>query len=273
MSSKYWLKLYIEMLDDPKVMTLRPSLRWRFIETLLVAGELDEGGYLPDINVYAWRVRDSLEVIESDFVELADKSLLSKNGGRWFVTKFADRQAPVGAAERMRRMRSRQQKDEYYQLETEQLPDSYDDVTKRNADTDTDKIRKEKEAEEEDSLRARDLKANGEDGTAAAASASVFISPDGLLCAASGLASFPADQLEWIEVVHSMAELHGKDATEEAMKMAADKWRKTRTKDGRLYRITNLNWIGWAQEILAGGDLGEDTDEPQWYRDWKEKNL
>lgn len=143
MSSKYWLKLYHEMLDDPKVMTLRPSLRWRFVETLLMAGEMDEEGYLPDLNHYAWRVRDTLELVESELIELADAGLLSREDGRWLVTRFSERQAPVSAAERMRQLRLRKQKDDYYGGETDELPDSYEPVTKRHiekirVDTDTD---------------------------------------------------------------------------------------------------------------------------------------
>lgn len=142
MVAKYWLKLYHEMLDDPKVMTLRPSLRWRFIETLLMAGEMDEDGYLPDLKHYAWRVRDTLELVESELIELADAGLLSREDGRWLVTRFAERQAPVSAAERMRQMRLRQQKDEYYEGDTPSLQDGYEPVTKRNTekrriDTDT----------------------------------------------------------------------------------------------------------------------------------------
>jgi len=136
MASKYWIKLYHEMVDDPKVMTLRPALRWRFIETLLVAGELDEDGYLPTIKEYSWRVRDSEEIVETEFVELLDAGLLSRDDTRFFVTKFAERQAPVTGAERVARYRERKQKDEYY--ETQELPVGNDNDTKRYTDTDTD---------------------------------------------------------------------------------------------------------------------------------------
>lgn len=144
MASNYWLKLYHEMLDDPKVMTLRHALRWRFIECLLVAGEMDEDGLLPETQNYAWRVRDSFEVVETELNELADAGLLSRNEGQWMVTKFADRQSAESAKERMRRMRERQRKQEYYQPETETERNGYGAVTKRN----TDKIREDKDKDE-----------------------------------------------------------------------------------------------------------------------------
>ena len=154
MAAKYWLKLYYEMLDDPKIGQLRPALRWRFVECLLVAGECDEDGYLPPVAQYAWRVRADVETVETDFVQLAEGGLLSQNDGRWLVTKFAERQAPVDAAERMRRYRDRQKKAEYYGDDNGVLPDGYESVTKRNTDTDTDKIRIDRDGDKSGAKRA-----------------------------------------------------------------------------------------------------------------------
>ena len=145
MASKYWIKLYHEMLDDPKVGKLRPALRWRFIECLLVAGECDEDGQLPDITGYAWRVRADVETVETDFVQLAEAGILSQDSGRWKVTKFAERQAPVSGAERWQKWNDRKHKQEYHesQTETKRLPnaspnDSLDriDIDKNRIDID-----------------------------------------------------------------------------------------------------------------------------------------
>jgi hypothetical protein len=139
MASKYWLKLYYDMLDDSKIGKLRPALRWRFIETLLVAGECDDEGNIPAIDDYAWRVRSDPETIETDFVSLADAGLLSQNGGKWLVTNFAKRQAPIGSTERWRQWRDRQRKQEYQQEQTSFKRNQTDEQTKRL--TDIDKIR------------------------------------------------------------------------------------------------------------------------------------
>jgi hypothetical protein len=149
MASKYWLKLYHEMLDDPKIGQLRAALRWRFIECLLVAGECDEGGYLPDVQQYAWRVRADAETVETDFVTLADAGLLSQDNGQWLVTQFAERQAPVSGAERVARHRERQKKAEYYEGDTGPLRKGNGHVTKRytDIDIDTDKIEIQKRGE------------------------------------------------------------------------------------------------------------------------------
>jgi DnaD/phage-associated family protein len=138
MAAKYWLKLYYEMLDDPKIGQLRPTLRWRFIECLLVAGECDERGFLPPSAQYAWRVRANPEIVDTELTELAQAGLLSRVDGRWFVTNFAKRQAPVSGAERVARFRDRQRKADYYEDETQPLPTGNDSVTKRYTDTDVD---------------------------------------------------------------------------------------------------------------------------------------
>ena len=54
------IKLYVEMLDDPKVGLLPDAVKWRWVSSLLLAGELNEDGYLPDINDAAWRLHHQL---------------------------------------------------------------------------------------------------------------------------------------------------------------------------------------------------------------------
>jgi hypothetical protein len=142
MAAKYWLKLYYDMLDDSKIGKLREATRWRFIECLLVAGECDDDGYIPDIQEYAWRVRSDAESVETDFVTLADAGLLSQDSGRWKVTKFAERQGPVGDTERWRQWRDRQRKQEYNEKQTDFKRDQTEVQTNRL--TDTDKIRIDK---------------------------------------------------------------------------------------------------------------------------------
>ncbi|KPJ95388.1 MAG: hypothetical protein AMJ53_02895 [Gammaproteobacteria bacterium SG8_11] len=151
MAAKYWLKLYYDMLDDPKIGKLRPALRWRFIECLLVAGECDDDGYIPDPAEYAWRVRADTETVETDFVQLAEGGLLSQNGGRWLVTKFSERQAPVPPTERWRQWRDRQRQQEYNEQQTDfkrgQTKVQTNRLTDIDIDTDIDKMQMKKGAD------------------------------------------------------------------------------------------------------------------------------
>ncbi len=140
MASKYWLKLYHEMIDDPKVARLPDSSYRRFIECLLLAGETDDGGYLPPLPDMAWRIRVDETTLQQDLSRLALAGMVElKENDRWFVTKFAERQAPSDAAERMREYRKRKRKvakEKEKREDTDTDTDTYravTDVTKRNA--------------------------------------------------------------------------------------------------------------------------------------------
>ena len=135
MASKYWLKLYHEMLDDPKVARLNDSAYRRFIECLLMAGELDENGLLPPLEDMAWRIRVSETALAQDMTRLALGGMveLQEHEGeeRWLVSQFAKRQSPMDKAEYMRRKREGDKKQKYYQ-------DRYQPVTNGNTDIDID---------------------------------------------------------------------------------------------------------------------------------------
>lgn len=140
MASKYWIKLYHEILDDPKMGMLPDRLYRRTIELFLMAGELNEDGRLPDVKSIAWRLR----VNENDMLEelqaLQAVSIVTLQDDCWVVTKFCERQSPVSDAERMKLLRDRKQKDEYYCHEsvTNLSQNVTETVTNRNADIDTD---------------------------------------------------------------------------------------------------------------------------------------
>lgn len=140
MASKYWIKLYHEVLDDPKMGRLTDRLFRRTIQCFLLAGEVDRGGLLPPLDDISWRLRPiPIEELETDFADLAGMGILHKTKDGWIVTNFARRQAPIPDAERMRRYRERKRLQDYYEGVTR--PD-----TKRNID----KIRGDKE--EDDTL-------------------------------------------------------------------------------------------------------------------------
>ena len=143
MASKYWLKLYHEMLDDPKVARLNDSAYRRFIECLLMAGELDEGGFLPPLEDMAWRIRVSETALADDMTRLALGGMAElrehESGERWFVSKFAKRQRALTDAERKQNQREREKKAQYYAV-TKDVTGNVrrEDVTIRDTDTDTD---------------------------------------------------------------------------------------------------------------------------------------
>jgi len=135
MASKYWIKLYHEMLDDAKVARLNDSAYRRFIECMLLAGELNEQGFLPPLEDMAWRLRTSETSLDDDMTRLALGGLVERkaheDGERWFITKFAERQAPSTSAQRVREFRKRKRKeaDKKQITDTDIDTDTYSNVT------------------------------------------------------------------------------------------------------------------------------------------------
>ena len=128
--TKYWIKLYHETLHDPKMGLLPDRLYRRTIELFLIAGEQDDEGYLPPIEEIAWTLRQDVEQLETEMIELQRKGILSMVDGRWLVTNFAKRQAPMDKAEYMRRKRAEETQEQYQGVTNS--------VTSGNTDTDTD---------------------------------------------------------------------------------------------------------------------------------------
>ncbi len=110
MRSRYWEKLWHEIIDDIKLGPLPAELKWRFVQLIVVAGMTGEGGVLPDLPDLAFRLRLTEEQLRSDLPTLARRELLelvNDNGReRWKLSGYEKRQSAMSSAERMQRMRS-----------------------------------------------------------------------------------------------------------------------------------------------------------------------
>jgi hypothetical protein len=142
MAAKYWIKLYHEILQDPKMGRLPDNLWRRCIELFLLAGELgaeideDEKGHLPSTEELAWYLRQSPERLEAELVELAQVGILTKTESGWLVTNFAKRQKHIDTAERMKQYRERKKKKELQESDAIDKDMVTRNVTKRNIETD-----------------------------------------------------------------------------------------------------------------------------------------
>lgn len=112
--ANYWIKLYIEILNDSKMAVLPDRLWRRVIEMFLAAGNYDDEGNLPDTQQLAWLLRMSTDDLEMDLKQIATTGIIQRTDKGWVVTKYAQRQAPVPGAERVRQFRQRQKKQQYY---------------------------------------------------------------------------------------------------------------------------------------------------------------
>lgn len=111
----YWLKLYIEILDDPKMATLPDRVWRRIIELFLVAKRLGKDGRLPDTRQIAWMLRMSPDELEGDMAQIAQTGIAIREVNGWLIPKFAQRQAAVSDAERKAQERIRKRSQQYYE--------------------------------------------------------------------------------------------------------------------------------------------------------------
>jgi len=130
MSSRYWIKLYHEILDDPKMGRLPDALFRRTIELFLMAGDYGREGRLPPLADIGWRLRVPEDILSAQMDALREVEILSRdeNDG-WVVTHFKERQAAEPTSLRSRRYRDSLQKQH----------NRHECVTNRDADVDRDK--------------------------------------------------------------------------------------------------------------------------------------
>ena len=135
----YWIKLYVEILDDSKMAVLPDRLWRRVIELFLMAGRFHQEGNLPDTRQLAWILRMSSDDLEMDLQQIAGTGIIQKVVNGWFIPKFSKRQAAVSAADRMQAMREKQHHKQYLDENvTTPLRNVTQKADNRLTDTDTD---------------------------------------------------------------------------------------------------------------------------------------
>lgn len=114
MAADYWMKLYVELLDDPK-MALLPDRLWRrTIEVMLVAKKLGTDGHLPETRQIAWLLRMDAAELQKDLEEITVTGIVIPDGNGWFIPKFAKRQAATTDADRKAHQRDRAKSRQYH---------------------------------------------------------------------------------------------------------------------------------------------------------------
>lgn len=108
-----WIKLYTEMLDDPKIGKLSDAMKWRFVQLVLLAGECDAEGCIANGDValtveeVAWRLRLDAGQLAADIAQFKKIGLISDDDETLCVVNFTKRQGrPQG--ERQQRWRENQ---------------------------------------------------------------------------------------------------------------------------------------------------------------------
>jgi hypothetical protein len=112
-----WIKLYVEILHDPKMARLTAGLWRRAIEMFLFAGKNGQQGILPPVRDMAWTLRISPAILLKQLNALHAIGLVDETAPEvWMVRNYAKRQAVLSPAERMRGFRLRSKEKEEQEL-------------------------------------------------------------------------------------------------------------------------------------------------------------
>ena len=105
--TRIWVKLFLEILHDPKMNRLPNHLWRRAIELILLAGETGDDGALPTVEDMAWILRLEIDKMLEDLQGLAEVGVAHEaEPGKWVVVNFKKRQYSE-SYERMKRYRAR----------------------------------------------------------------------------------------------------------------------------------------------------------------------
>ena len=104
----YWLKLYTDILDDPKYFKLSDSAKLGMYEIYLVGKKVENGettGQLPSLDEIAFYTRKSIEWWQPVIQELINLKIISEDGG--VIKNFIKRQEAIPDSERSKQYRAR----------------------------------------------------------------------------------------------------------------------------------------------------------------------
>jgi DnaD/phage-associated family protein len=104
---RYWIKLYLEILNDVKMGKMPDWLWRRAIELFLLAGENGDDGVLQPVADMAWRLRIKEDDLVKSLRTLSEIGVVHETPEGWVVTHFQQRQAPSSSSERVREFRKR----------------------------------------------------------------------------------------------------------------------------------------------------------------------
>jgi len=149
MKNNYWMKLWFDILSDPKMGMLPDRLWRRVIELFLVAGKQGDDGELPDLETMAWTLKLSKPALEKDLERIAELGIVTKTDGGWVVTNFKKRNEPVDPMKRIKDFRKRERYEKGNENETEMKRECNAAVTMRYQEAEEQKNRATEEQNKE----------------------------------------------------------------------------------------------------------------------------
>lgn len=104
---RYWIKLYLEILDDHKMAHIPDKLWRRAVVLFLLAGEYGDDGLLRPVAEMAWRLRITEADLARSLQALSALGIVHETPAGWVVTHFQSRQAASTSTQRSRESRKR----------------------------------------------------------------------------------------------------------------------------------------------------------------------
>lgn len=234
MSATYWIKLYHEILEDPKMALLPDNLWRRIVELFLLAGKHNDNGALPDTKILAWELRIPAEQLDAELAQIVATGIIERTESGWKIRNFEKRQAPSTNAERVRNFRER-----------ERVTHEKRNVTQNV----TENVTNEKRKMSPDTEADTDTEVVGASNKLSSPAVAAAVVAD-----ATGLPAIPPTEYQRVDQVCRMIDAYGKDKVTEAMKQASGAWKETKRAGNRgTYSITNFGWVDWAMEYLSTG--------------------
>ena len=137
--NNYWMKLWFEILGDPKMGRLPDRLWRRVIELFLIAGQHGEGGNLPALVDMAWQLKLSEKALQTDLEKIQETGIVRQSDdGSWMVTNFQKRNESVTGTQRVKDFRDRTRYESCNADVTTRYKNSNADVTTRNQEAEVD---------------------------------------------------------------------------------------------------------------------------------------
>ena len=133
----YWLKLYTDILDDPKYFKLSDAAKLGFYEILLVAKKIEGGditGKLPSIDDIAFHTRKSVDQWNEILPEFESLGMIEYIEDKPTIKNYKKRQESIPVKERVKQYRKRRN-DNSMDTNTISIHECNEDVTESNGET------------------------------------------------------------------------------------------------------------------------------------------
>ena len=90
--AKTWIKLYTEILSDPKMGRMNDKMFRRTIELFLIAGKEDRDGMLPSLDDIAWSLHSTVKEIQTVLSDLKTIGIIEEKSEGYLIEHFSERQ-------------------------------------------------------------------------------------------------------------------------------------------------------------------------------------